>query len=301
MVKLNARCSAVLQNELLPKEKDPGSYVLPCIIGNTTVSNALADLGASVSVILFSMFKRLGLGNPRPVNMVIEIADRSMQSPKGLVENVLIKIYKFIFLVNFVILDIVEDNKVPIILGRPMLANAHARIDVFGEKISLEVGKEQVIFNANEGATPITVSPPFVILNIVEDNKVPIILGRPMMATAHTRIDVFGGKISLEVGKEQVIFNANEEATLITVSPVCVIKIFDMIDDIDRPGDLEEFLMNDNRNEDLGNFLQDNNLFLNYETNSPFPDKSLREIWSPTKGLKIPTMTLALERPNSLQ
>ncbi|GKB26802.1 glutathione S-transferase T3-like protein [Tanacetum coccineum] len=69
MVKLNAQCSAVLQNELPHKEKDPRSFVLPCIIGNTTVSNALADLGASISVMPFSMFKRLGLGNPRPVNM----------------------------------------------------------------------------------------------------------------------------------------------------------------------------------------------------------------------------------------
>ncbi|GJS38775.1 putative reverse transcriptase, RNA-dependent DNA polymerase [Tanacetum coccineum] len=106
------------------------------------LSNALADLGANISVMPFSMFKRLGLGNPRPVNMVIEMANRSMQSPKGIVENVLVKIHKFIFLVDFVILDIVEDNKVPIILGRHMLATAHARIDVFGGKISLEVGKE---------------------------------------------------------------------------------------------------------------------------------------------------------------
>ncbi|GJY16334.1 DNA damage-inducible protein 1-like protein [Tanacetum coccineum] len=226
MVKLNAKCSVVLQNELPPKEKDPGSFLLPCIIGNTTVSNALADLGSSISVMPFSLFKRLGLWNPRPVNMVIEMADRSMQSPKGIVENVLVKIHKFIFLVDFVILDIVEDNKVPVILGRPMLATAHPIIDVFGGKISLEIGKEQVIFNANEGATPIT------------------------------------------------------------VSPVCVTKNFDVIDDIDGPGDLKEFLMNDNLNGDLGNFLQDNNLFLNYETNSPFPDKSSREIWSPTKGFQ---------------
>ncbi|GJT86215.1 homeodomain-like protein [Tanacetum coccineum] len=63
--------------------------------------------------------------------MVIEMADRSMQSPKGIVENVLVKINKFIFLVDFIILDIIEDDKVPIILGRPMLATAHARIDVF--------------------------------------------------------------------------------------------------------------------------------------------------------------------------
>ncbi|GJW37908.1 retrovirus-related pol polyprotein from transposon TNT 1-94 [Tanacetum coccineum] len=195
MVKLNARCSAVLQNRFPPKIIDTGSFVLPCIIGNTTVSNALADLGASISVIPFSMFKHLGLGNPRPDIMVIEMADRSMQSPKGIVENVLVKIHKFSFLVDFVILDIVEDNKVLIILGRPMLATVHARIDVFGGKISLEVGKELVIFNTNEGATPVT------------------------------------------------------------VSLVCAIKDFDVIDNIKGPGDLEEFLMDDDFNGDLDNFL----------------------------------------------
>ncbi|GJT79336.1 homeodomain-like protein [Tanacetum coccineum] len=145
MVKLNARCSAVLQNELLPKEKDPGSFILPCTISNTTVSNALANLGSSISVMPFSMFECLGLGNPKPIRMVIEIADRSMQSPKGIVENVLVKIDKFIFLVDSVILDIVEDDKVPIILGRPMLATAHARIDVYGKKISLEVRNDKVL------------------------------------------------------------------------------------------------------------------------------------------------------------
>nr|GEV88737.1 DNA damage-inducible protein 1-like [Tanacetum cinerariifolium] len=103
------------------------------------------------------------------------------------------------------------------------------------------------------------------ILEIAEDNKVPIILGRHMLATAHARIDVFGGKISLEVGKEQVIFNANEGATPVTVSPVCVIKNFDVIDNIEGPDDLEEFLMDDDINGDLGNFLHDNNLFPNYE------------------------------------
>ncbi|GJY10644.1 reverse transcriptase domain-containing protein [Tanacetum coccineum] len=132
---------------------------------NARFSNTLADLGASISVMPFSMFKCLGLRNPRPVNMVIEMADRSMQSPKGIVENVLVKTHKFIFLVDFVILDIVKDNKFPIILGRPMLATAHTRIDVFRGKNSLEVGKEHIIFNANEGATPVTVLPVFVIKN----------------------------------------------------------------------------------------------------------------------------------------
>ncbi|GJX28981.1 retrovirus-related pol polyprotein from transposon TNT 1-94 [Tanacetum coccineum] len=147
----------MLQNELPSKEKDLGSFVLQCIIGNTTVSNALTYLGASISVMSFSMFKCLGLGNPRPVSMVIEMVDRSMQSPKGIVKNVLVKIHKFIFLVDFVILDIIKDDKVRIILRRPMLATGYARIDVFGGKISLEVGIEQIIFNANEGATHVTV------------------------------------------------------------------------------------------------------------------------------------------------
>ncbi|GKB95778.1 homeodomain-like protein [Tanacetum coccineum] len=89
--------------------------------------------------------------------MVIEMADMSMQSPKGIVENVLVKINKFIFPVDLVNLDIVEDNKVSIILGRPMLATALARINVFGRKISLEVGTERVVFNANKGKTPLSV------------------------------------------------------------------------------------------------------------------------------------------------
>ncbi|GKC18975.1 homeodomain-like protein, partial [Tanacetum coccineum] len=71
------------------------------------------------------------LGNPKPINMVIEMADRSMQSLKGIVKNVLVKINKFIFPVDFNIVDIIEDDNVPIILGRPMLATAHAMINVF--------------------------------------------------------------------------------------------------------------------------------------------------------------------------
>ncbi|GJX97255.1 homeodomain-like protein [Tanacetum coccineum] len=119
----------------------------------------------------FSLFKRLGLGNTKPINMIIEMADRSMQSLKGIVENVLVKINKFIFPINFIILDIVEDDKVPIILGRPMLATAHARIDVFGKKISLEVGTEQITFDINERESPSVISSVCVINNLLEVNK----------------------------------------------------------------------------------------------------------------------------------
>ncbi|GKE06885.1 homeodomain-like protein [Tanacetum coccineum] len=104
--------------------------------------------------------------------MVIEMADRSMQSQKGIVKNVLVKINKFIFPVDFIILDIVENNKVPIILKRPMLATAHARIDVFDKKISLKVGTKQITFDINERESPAVISSVCVINNYSEVNKI---------------------------------------------------------------------------------------------------------------------------------
>ncbi|GJW89271.1 copia protein, partial [Tanacetum coccineum] len=89
------------------------------------------DLVASISVMPYSLFKRLGLGSLKPIKMIIEMADRSMQSLKGIKENVLVKISNFVFPIDFVILDIMEDENVPIILGRPMLATAHAKIDAY--------------------------------------------------------------------------------------------------------------------------------------------------------------------------
>ncbi|GJS60745.1 alkaline/neutral invertase E, chloroplastic-like protein [Tanacetum coccineum] len=136
--------SVTHQNRLPPKETDPGSFILPCIIENHSMSNALADLGASISIMPYSLFKRLGLGSLKPIKMTIEMADRSMQSPKGIKENVLVKISNFVFPVDFVVLDIIEDKNVPIILGRPMLATVHAKIDVYDKKISLGVGNDQV-------------------------------------------------------------------------------------------------------------------------------------------------------------
>ncbi|GKE08135.1 putative reverse transcriptase, RNA-dependent DNA polymerase, partial [Tanacetum coccineum] len=157
--KLPTHYSATIQNKLPPKETDPGSFIILCIIGNYSMSNALADLGVSISIIPYSLFKRLELGSLKPIKMTIEIADRSMQSPKGIKENVLVKISNFMFLVDFVILGIMEDENILIILGRPMLATAHAKIDVYGKKISLGVRNDQVVFNINKKESPASISP----------------------------------------------------------------------------------------------------------------------------------------------
>nr|GEX84306.1 zinc knuckle CX2CX4HX4C [Tanacetum cinerariifolium] len=104
------------------------------------------DSGASISIMPFFMYKRLGMGMLEPINMMIEMADNTKSIPKGIVKNLLIKIDKFIFHIDFVILDIIEDFKMPIILGRPLLATAHAKVNIFRKTISQKVGNEKVVF-----------------------------------------------------------------------------------------------------------------------------------------------------------
>ncbi|GJY14704.1 reverse transcriptase domain-containing protein [Tanacetum coccineum] len=147
---MNERCSAVLLNKLPSKEKDPGSFTIPCDIGQLHIDNALADLGASISLMPYTMYKKFSLGEPKATRMSLELADRSIQYPRGIIENVLIKVDKFILPIDFVILDMPEDSRVPIILGRPFLATARAMIEVFNKKITLRVGDDEVIFDVDQ-------------------------------------------------------------------------------------------------------------------------------------------------------
>ncbi|KAK8931033.1 hypothetical protein KSP39_PZI016254 [Platanthera zijinensis] len=146
-VTLNDECSAVLTNGLPKKISDPGSFSIPCVFGDLFVKHALADLGASINLMPFSLFKKLGIGSLNPTRMSIQLADRSVKYPLGIVEDVLVKVDKFIFPVDFVILDIKEDVEVPLILGRPFLATSRAIIDVSNGKLFLRVGDDEVIFS----------------------------------------------------------------------------------------------------------------------------------------------------------
>ncbi|GJY87136.1 DNA-directed DNA polymerase [Tanacetum coccineum] len=150
MVTMNERCLTVLLNKLPSKEKDPGSFTIPYNIGHLHIINVLADLGTSISLMPYTMYEKLGLGDPKPTRMSLELADRSIQYPQGIAENVLVKIDKFLLPIDFVILDMREDSRIPIILGRPFLATARAMIDVFNKKITLRVGNEEVIFDIDQ-------------------------------------------------------------------------------------------------------------------------------------------------------
>ncbi|XP_075500124.1 uncharacterized protein LOC142538709 [Primulina tabacum] len=121
-VTLSEECSAILQNKLPPKLKDPGSFSIPCTIGSSNFNKALWDLGASINLMPYSCFEKLGIREVKPTTISLQLADRSIKYPRGVIEDVLVKVDKFIFSVDFVVLDMEEDREIPIILGRPFLA-----------------------------------------------------------------------------------------------------------------------------------------------------------------------------------
>ncbi|GKA57413.1 putative reverse transcriptase domain-containing protein, partial [Tanacetum coccineum] len=135
------------------KEKDPGSFTLPCYINNVCFNNAFADLGASVSVMPLSTYLNLGLGELAHTKLIVELADRTVKYPKGIAKNMLVGIGKFVFPIDFIILDMPKDIKVALILGRPFLSIVHAKIDIFKRKITLRVGEEKIIFKSVKPAS----------------------------------------------------------------------------------------------------------------------------------------------------
>nr|GEX68677.1 hypothetical protein [Tanacetum cinerariifolium] len=138
---MNVHDSEILEDPLPPK-KDPGSFTLPCYTNNICFEKDLADLGASVNVMPYSTFTNLGLDELAPTKLIIELANRTITRRKGIAENVLVGIDKFVFPIDFIVLDMPEDIEVPLILRRPFLSTAHAKIDVsldhvYGDYIEL--------------------------------------------------------------------------------------------------------------------------------------------------------------------
>ncbi|XP_022889158.1 uncharacterized protein LOC111404605 [Olea europaea var. sylvestris] len=146
-IMLTEECIARIQKKLPPKSKDPGSFTVPCTIDDFYFNKALCDLGVSINLTPLSIFKKLGLGEPKATTVTLQLADRSLTHPRGIIEDVLGKVDKLIFPADFLILDMEEDKDVPIILGRPFLATARALIDVQQGQLTLRLGEEKVSFN----------------------------------------------------------------------------------------------------------------------------------------------------------
>lgn len=149
IVPLGMEYSAMVQRKLPRKLKDPGSFSIPCTIGRTKFENALCDLGASVSLMPKSVFNKLGLGDLSPTNISLQLADRSIRYPEGMLVDVPIRVGDMWVPGDFVVIDMKEDDMIPIILGRPFLATCGAIIDVKNGMISLSVGKDKIVFSTS--------------------------------------------------------------------------------------------------------------------------------------------------------
>ena len=159
---LTKQVSAIIQSKNPVKYKDPGSPTISVNIGGTCINKALIDLRASVNLLPYSVYKQLGLGELKPTNITLSLADRSVKIPKGIVEDVLVKVDKFYYSVDFVVLDTEPiasgPNHVPIIVGRPFLATANAIINCRNGVMQLTFGNmtlELNIFHLNHKHKPV--------------------------------------------------------------------------------------------------------------------------------------------------
>ncbi|GJS76967.1 reverse transcriptase domain-containing protein [Tanacetum coccineum] len=144
---LSDESSVMIQNKVPPKLRDLGSFLIPCNLDKTFSCNALADLGASINLMPYSLYAKLSLETLKPTKMSVRLADRSFHYPVGIAENMLVEVGKFTFPFDFVILKMEEDSKVPLILGWPFLHTADAVIRVKQRQLNLGVGTERIIFN----------------------------------------------------------------------------------------------------------------------------------------------------------
>ena len=148
---LAEQVSAIIQYKTPVKYKDPSCPTISVNIGGICMEKALLDLGASVNLLPYSMYRQLGLGELKPTSIILSLADRSIKIPKGTVEDVLIQVDKFYYPVDFVVLDTepiaAGANYVPIILGRPFLATSNAVINCRNGVMQLTFGNMTLVLN----------------------------------------------------------------------------------------------------------------------------------------------------------
>ncbi|GJW81855.1 reverse transcriptase domain-containing protein [Tanacetum coccineum] len=147
---VNAECSAIIMNKVPEKLEDPGKFLIPCALQELNRTSALADSGASINLLPHSIYKKLELEALTPTRMTLELANRSITHPMGIAEDVVVRVDGFTFLADFVVVNFEPDPRVPIILGRPFLRTAKALIDLYKEKLTLRVRKDELVYYADK-------------------------------------------------------------------------------------------------------------------------------------------------------
>ncbi|GJR79639.1 reverse transcriptase domain-containing protein [Tanacetum coccineum] len=147
---MNEHCSAVILNKLPRKLGDPGKFLIPCEFPGMDECLALADLGASINLMPFSVWEKLSLPDLTPTCMTLELADRSISKPMGIAKDISVKVGVFHFPADFVVVDFEPDPRVPLILGRCFLKTSRALIDVHKGELTLRIGSEAITYNLDQ-------------------------------------------------------------------------------------------------------------------------------------------------------
>ena len=148
---MTEQSTSLIRKNLPPKYKDPGSSTISSVVGNSKLGNALVDLGASVNLLTYSVYVKLGLGELELTNITLQLADRSVKNPRGIVKDVLVQVDKFYFLMDFVVLDtqpvVNQGTQFLVILGRPFLATTNVIIHCRGGLMTLSFDNMTVNLN----------------------------------------------------------------------------------------------------------------------------------------------------------
>ncbi|XP_070009791.1 uncharacterized protein [Nicotiana sylvestris] len=139
--------SVIVTRPIAEKLSDPRRFTILCTIGNYAFAKALCDMGASINLMPLAIYKRLVIGRSRPTSMLLQIIDRMVKSPSGILGDVLVQVGKFVFPADFVILDCHVDEEIPIILGRPFLSTGRALIDCEVGELKMRLNDEEIMFN----------------------------------------------------------------------------------------------------------------------------------------------------------
>ncbi|CAN6711702.1 unnamed protein product [Malus baccata var. baccata] len=153
VVHVSENVSAILQRKLPPKCKDPGSFTIPCVIGNTRFNSAMLDLGASINVMPYSVYASMNLGALKHDGVIIQLADRSNAYPKGVLKDVLVQVDHLVFPADFYVLEMDESDhapSLPILLGRPFMKTAQTKIDVAKGLVTMAFGGDMISFKISE-------------------------------------------------------------------------------------------------------------------------------------------------------
>jgi hypothetical protein len=161
-VKMSEQCSAAIANGL-KKQRDPGCLTIPCSVGSFKFEKALCDLGASVSVMPRDVFEKLRLPL-EPTGICLDLGDNSIRYPLGIAEDVPVKVGHHFIPVDFVVLEMGEREKPPLILGRPFLKTVGATIDV---------SKGEIMFDINGERSSFKFRPRLEACNMIEVKNVP--------------------------------------------------------------------------------------------------------------------------------